>query len=87
MGTGEVDPEPRTQAQREARIRAAHRAGWPELPRKSLRFERFGGVTDERDGTRYTITKGEIDADFSSNVVAFFYTEHGDPIFLEEAPA
>jgi hypothetical protein len=47
--------EARTGARRRERIAIAHRAGWPELPRRHLRFERFGGVIDERSGVRYRI--------------------------------
>ena len=57
-------------------------AGWPELPRRHLSFERFGIVVDERNGDVYRINRGEVDV-HSSNIAAFFFTENGDPVFLE----
>ena len=80
--TDQDDAHTATDARRRQRIRIAQRAGWPELERRHLAFERFGTVTDERDGTQYRINRGEIDAQYSP-VVAWFIDKVGDVVFLE----
>ena len=72
----------RDEHRRQQRIRTAHRAGWDELPRKSLVFGPFRTVTDERDGTRYTINRGEVDVD-SANIAAYYIGPDGAAVFLE----
>ena len=74
--------EARAEARRHQRIAVANRGGWPELERRHLSFGPFSTVTDERDGSVYTINRGEIDVN-SANIAAFVITEHGDPLFLE----
>ena len=85
---GQADAAARTEARAEARrhqrVAVAHRGQWDELPRRHLRFERFGIVVDERSGDVYRINRGEIDVN-SANIAAFFFTESGDPAFLEAA--
>ena len=73
----------REQLRQHQRIRIAQRAGWPELERRHLAFERFGTVTDERDGTQYRINRGEIDAQYSP-ISAYYIDRFGDPVFLEK---
>lgn len=80
--TDQLDARARTEARRQDRIRVAHRAGWDELPRKSLVFGPFRTVTDERDGTAYTINRGEVDVD-SANIAAYYIGPDGAAVFLE----
>lgn len=70
---------------RRRRIAIAHRAGCPELPRRHLAFEPFGGVVDERNGDRYRVNRGEIEADFGP-VAAYYIGPNGDPVFVERKP-
>ena len=85
MSTHPVDPQARADAQRHRRIAIANRAGWPELPRRHLAFEPFGGVVDERNGDRYQVNRGEIEADYGP-VVAYYVSPNGDPVFVERKP-
>ena len=71
---------------RQQRIATAHRGGWPGLPRRHLRFERFSGFVDERDETTYRVHRGEVDQ-ATPSIVAYFIDEYGDPVFLEERPS
>ena len=61
--------EARAEARRHPQITNAHRGG--ELPRRHLPFERFGGVTDERNGDLYVINHGEVDVG-SDNIAPYF---------------
>ena len=81
--TDQDDAYTATEARRRQRIRIAQRAGWPELERRHLAFERFGTVTDERDGTQYRINRGEIDAQYNP-ISAYFVDRFGDPVVLEK---
>ena len=87
---GQADAHARTEARAEARrhqrIAVAHRGGWPELPRRHLRFDRFSIVVDERDETIYR-DPPRRGRPGSPAVVAYFIDEHGDPVFLEERPS
>jgi hypothetical protein len=47
-----------------------------------LSFGRYT-VTDERDGSLYTINRGEVNVD-SANITAYYIDPNGDPVFLEE---
>ncbi len=84
-GRTEFDPAARMAVRQEWRVALAMRGGWPELPRKHIRFERLGTVIDERDDSRYRVHRGEVDQGTPA-VVAFFFTEYGDPVFLERMP-
>jgi hypothetical protein len=84
--TDQADAHARTEARAEARrherIAIAHRAGWPELPRRHLSVCPYT-VTDQRDGSLYTINRGEVNVD-SANITAYYIDPNGDPVFLEE---
>ena len=81
--TDQADARAETEARRHRRIAVANRVGWPELPRRNLAFEPFGGVVDERNGDRYQVNRGEIDADYRP-VAAYYIDPNGDPVFLEK---
>jgi hypothetical protein len=83
--THPVNPHDRADARRHRRIAIAIRAGWIELPRRHLAIERFDGVVDERNGDRYQINRGEIEADYGP-VVAYYIGPNGDPVFVERKP-
>ena len=83
--TGLADAHARAEARRHRRIATAHRGGWPELPRRHLRFERFGIVVDERDETTYRIHRGEVDR-ATAAVAAYYVDERSNVQFLERLP-
>jgi hypothetical protein len=63
----------------------AQKAGWPEIPRRHLKFGRHGHVEDEAGGRFFSLYRGEIDAVYCA-VVAYYMDEHGYPVFLEPPP-
>jgi hypothetical protein len=64
------------------RERVAHRAGWPELERSDLDFQRFGHVVHEPTGDRYFVHRGEL-VDERSPIAAYFYDQLGGVVYLE----
>ncbi len=82
----QADPQARGEARRHQRVATAHRSGWPEIPRKHLRFDPFSIVVDERDGTTFTVYRGEVvDAIGPAYPVSAYYIdEQGDAVFLEK---
>lgn len=80
--TQRVDPTARAELRRQQRARVANLSGWPELERRHLVAGPFRGLTDERDGSQYTVARGEIDVN-SANVVAFYFEADQEIVFLE----
>lgn len=82
---GAPSAEAREEVRQRQRVATANRGGWPELPRKHLRFERFGRVVDERDNTTYRIHRGE--AELSTKAIAAYFVGADQAItFLEPVP-
>ena len=84
-GSEESRRQSREQLERERRLWVAQKAGWPEIPRRHLKFGRHGHVEDETDGRFYSRYRGEVDAVYCA-VVAYYVDEHGHPVFLEPPP-
>ena len=68
-------PTPPADSRRQPGRTARTRASTPVV-------QPFSTVTDEREGSVYTVNRGEVDVN-SGNIAALFSTEHGDPLFLE----
>ena len=74
----------RANARREQQVALGTRGPWDELLRRHLRFERFGGVVDERDETTYHLHRGVVEQDTKA-VVASYVPEDSSIRFLERA--
>jgi hypothetical protein len=77
-------PEERDEARREwyrnsyaARVM---NAGWREIPRGQLEFQKFGVIEDTETGDFLRVFGG--DPDYAESVVAFYVTHDGTPVML-----
>lgn len=79
-----VDTEPaaRDEQERKRRERFAMAAGWEELRRGDLRFDRFS-IVHEPTATEYRVYRGVIDGGPKHPASAFYYAPGGAIVLLE----
>ncbi len=86
-GTEEDRKRARDQWHRDRFLAQLLRSSLPEISRASLVDRRFGIVEDTTDGRLYRARRDEIgDLEYATGVIAYYRTEAGVPVLLEEPP-
>ena len=67
---------------RQQHLRIAYGSNWDEIPRAYIEHGRHDLVVDTRDGRRFGLVRGLIDAQFTP-ATAYYIEQDGSPVFLE----
>ncbi|HEU6445316.1 MAG TPA: hypothetical protein VFL61_09685 [Gaiellaceae bacterium] len=68
------------------RLEHARRAGWPQLDRADLDFQRYW-VEYRPTGRFYSVHRGELVDGLYTSAAAFYLNDRGAIVFLERPPA
>jgi hypothetical protein len=84
-GTIEDQKQARLEYARHSRIRRIVNSGRDEIPRNELTPIRHGMLEHEPTGNWYRPFGGDVDFGLAAGVSAYFMTETGEPVLLENA--